>query len=55
VTTTDAGGPLEVVADRRTGLVCEPRGAALAEACALHPGNVVYRLRALWLALRGRE
>jgi glycosyltransferase involved in cell wall biosynthesis len=34
VTTTDAGGPLEVVADRRTGLVCEPRAAALAEACA---------------------
>lgn len=34
VTTTDAGGPLEVVADRRTGLVCEPRPAALAEACA---------------------
>jgi glycosyltransferase involved in cell wall biosynthesis len=33
VTTTDAGGPLEVVADRRTGLVCEPRAAALAEAC----------------------
>ena len=29
--------------------------AALAEARALHPGNVVYRLRALWLALRGRE
>jgi glycosyltransferase involved in cell wall biosynthesis len=34
VTTTDAGGPLEVVADRRTGLVCEPRAGALAEACA---------------------
>lgn len=34
VTTTDAGGPLEVVADRRTGLVCEPRAAALAEACS---------------------
>jgi glycosyltransferase involved in cell wall biosynthesis len=34
VTTTDAGGPLEVVADRRTGLVCEPRAPALAEACA---------------------
>ena len=26
VTTTDAGGPLEVVPDRRTGLVCEPCG-----------------------------
>jgi glycosyltransferase involved in cell wall biosynthesis len=34
VTTTDAGGPLEVVADRKTGLVCEPRAAALAEACS---------------------
>jgi glycosyltransferase involved in cell wall biosynthesis len=34
VTTTDAGGPLEVVADRRTGLVCEPRAASLAEACS---------------------
>jgi glycosyltransferase involved in cell wall biosynthesis len=34
VTTTDSGGPLEVVADRRTGLVCEPRALALAEACS---------------------
>ncbi len=34
VTTTDAGGPLEVVADRTTGLVIEPRAAALAEACS---------------------
>jgi glycosyltransferase involved in cell wall biosynthesis len=34
VTTSDAGGPLEVVADRRTGLVCEPHAAALAEACS---------------------
>jgi glycosyltransferase involved in cell wall biosynthesis len=34
VTTTDAGGPLEVVADRRTGLVCEPRPDALAQACS---------------------
>src|SRR5919197_4288559 len=34
VTTTDAGGPLEVVTDRRTGLVCEPRPTALAEACS---------------------
>src|SRR5437870_722183 len=35
----------------------DPRGAraALAEARALHPGNVAYRLRALWLALRRRE
>src|SRR4051794_16963822 len=34
VTTTDAGGPLEVVSDRRTGIVCEPRADALAEACS---------------------
>src|SRR6267378_597548 len=34
VTTTDAGGPLEVVTDRLTGLVIEPHAAALAEACA---------------------
>jgi glycosyltransferase involved in cell wall biosynthesis len=33
VTTTDAGGPLEVVADRATGLVCEPRAEELAAAC----------------------
>jgi glycosyltransferase involved in cell wall biosynthesis len=33
VTTTDAGGPLEVVTDRRTGLVCEPQAVALAQAC----------------------
>jgi glycosyltransferase involved in cell wall biosynthesis len=32
VTTTDAGGPLEVVSDRRTGLVCEPSAEALARA-----------------------
>jgi glycosyltransferase involved in cell wall biosynthesis len=34
VTTTDAGGPLEVVTDRATGLVIEPRAVALAEACS---------------------
>jgi glycosyltransferase involved in cell wall biosynthesis len=34
LTTTDAGGPLEVVHDRRTGLVVAPEPAALAEACA---------------------
>jgi glycosyltransferase involved in cell wall biosynthesis len=34
VTTTDAGGPLEVVTDRTTGLVIEPRAVALAEACS---------------------
>jgi glycosyltransferase involved in cell wall biosynthesis len=34
VTTTDAGGPLEVVSDRTTGLVIEPQAGALAEACS---------------------
>ncbi len=29
--------------------------AALAEARALYPNHLAYRLRALWLALRGRE
>jgi glycosyltransferase involved in cell wall biosynthesis len=33
VTTTDAGGPLDVVTDRATGLVVEPRVEELAEAC----------------------
>lgn len=32
ITTADAGGPLEVVVDRSTGLVCEPRPLAVAEA-----------------------
>ena len=32
VTTTDAGGPLDVVSDRATGLVTAPRAAALADA-----------------------
>jgi glycosyltransferase involved in cell wall biosynthesis len=34
ITTVDAGGPLDVVSDRRTGLVCEPRAEAVGEACA---------------------
>lgn len=34
VTTRDAGGPLEIVADRETGLVCEAEPAAVAEACS---------------------
>jgi glycosyltransferase involved in cell wall biosynthesis len=34
ITTRDAGGPLEVVEDGRTGLVCEPDPRAIAEACA---------------------
>jgi glycosyltransferase involved in cell wall biosynthesis len=33
ITTHDAGGPLEVVADGRTGIVCEPTPAAVAQAC----------------------
>ena len=40
VTTTDAGGPLEVVSDRATGLVCEPRAEALAAACQWLRGHV---------------
>ena len=32
VTTTDAGGPLDVVTDRRTGVVVEPRAAEVAAA-----------------------
>ena len=32
ITTTDAGGPLDVVADRRTGLVTAPSAVALADA-----------------------
>ena len=34
LTTTDAGGPLEIVADRKTGLVVDPRPDALAQAAA---------------------
>ena len=34
VTTRDAGAPVEVVSDRRSGLVCEPTADAIAEACA---------------------
>ncbi len=33
LTTVDAGGPLEIVSDRETGLVCEPKPEALAAAC----------------------
>ncbi|MDQ4030106.1 MAG: glycosyltransferase family 4 protein [Actinomycetota bacterium] len=39
ITTVDAGGPLDVVADRRTGLVCEPRAEAIADACAYLLGH----------------
>jgi glycosyltransferase involved in cell wall biosynthesis len=34
ITTADAGGPLEVVHDRSTGLVVAPDAAAIADACA---------------------
>jgi glycosyltransferase involved in cell wall biosynthesis len=34
ITTRDAGGPLEVVEDGRTGLVCEADPGAIADACA---------------------
>jgi glycosyltransferase involved in cell wall biosynthesis len=34
VTTTDAGGPLEIVRDRETGVVVEPKSVELASACA---------------------
>jgi glycosyltransferase involved in cell wall biosynthesis len=34
LTTADAGGPLEIVHDRETGLVTEPEPAALARACS---------------------
>jgi glycosyltransferase involved in cell wall biosynthesis len=43
VTTSDAGGPLDVVADRKTGLVTAPRAPALAEAfryLRTHPEHV---------------
>jgi glycosyltransferase involved in cell wall biosynthesis len=33
ITTRDAGGPLEVVTNRQTGLVCEPTAEGIAEAC----------------------
>jgi glycosyltransferase involved in cell wall biosynthesis len=42
LTTSDAGGPLEVVADRRTGLVVAPRPDELARAAVWlrdHPGE----------------
>jgi glycosyltransferase involved in cell wall biosynthesis len=39
VTTIDAGGPLEIVHDRETGLVVAPEATALAEACAYLAGR----------------
>src|SRR5581483_527283 len=40
VTTTDAGGPLEIVHDRETGVVVAPVAAELARACAYLAGHV---------------
>jgi glycosyltransferase involved in cell wall biosynthesis len=34
ITTHDAGGPLEIVRDRETGLVVEPSPGPIADACA---------------------
>jgi glycosyltransferase involved in cell wall biosynthesis len=42
ITTTDAGGPLEIVHDRRTGVVVSPEPEAVAQACAWlleHPAD----------------
>jgi glycosyltransferase involved in cell wall biosynthesis len=52
VTTRDAGGPLEIVSDRTTGLVCEPSAGAVAEALSwlvANPGE------AQALGRRGRD
>jgi glycosyltransferase involved in cell wall biosynthesis len=51
VTTRDAGGPLEVVSDGRTGLVVEPEAQAVAAACAWLAGH---RSEARELGLAGR-
>jgi glycosyltransferase involved in cell wall biosynthesis len=43
VTTTDAGGPLDVVTDHTTGIVCAPRSEEIAVACRFlldHPDDV---------------
>ena len=40
VTTSDAGGPLEVVRDRETGIVVAPDATELARACAYLGGHV---------------
>jgi glycosyltransferase involved in cell wall biosynthesis len=39
LTTSDAGGPLEIVADHETGIVTAPEPAALAEACSFLLGH----------------
>jgi len=40
VTTEDAGGPLEIVHDRETGVVVAPEASALAQACAYLAGHL---------------
>jgi glycosyltransferase involved in cell wall biosynthesis len=40
LTTTDAGGPLEIVSDHRTGLVCDPDPRSLAAALGWLRGHV---------------
>ncbi len=40
VTTTDAGGPLEVVHDGQTGVVVAPEPAELAKACSYLAGHL---------------
>jgi glycosyltransferase involved in cell wall biosynthesis len=40
VTALDAGGPLEVVRDRETGVVVAPEPAAIARACAYLAAHV---------------
>ncbi len=39
VTTSDSGGPLEVVVDRENGIVCEPVATAVAAACSWLAAN----------------
>ena len=57
ITTTDAGGPLEVVHDRETGLVVAPEAAAMRPRLAWlrqHPGRGGrLRQRGMALAERG--
>jgi glycosyltransferase involved in cell wall biosynthesis len=48
ITTSDSGGPLEVVSDGENGIVCEPSPVAVAEACAWlaeHPAEARARGR----------
>ena len=40
MTTVDAGGPLEVVHDRETGLVVAPEPTAVAQACTYLTAHV---------------